>query len=63
MDIAILLTGSFAIKGVLDLVFHILKIPLSFMFFMELYTPIYILMILAIIYNYPELGGLERKQI
>jgi O-antigen/teichoic acid export membrane protein len=61
--IGLLLGTSFVIKIFLIWVWHVLDIPFSGLLTMIFCVPIYVLIAGVIIYLFPGLGGLERKQI
>jgi len=58
-----LLIASFAVKGLLNLIFHISSISFHPLVSMGFCMPIYILAVGLIVYLFPNLSGLERKQI
>jgi O-antigen/teichoic acid export membrane protein len=62
-SIIILLIASFAIKGLLNLIFHISRISFHPVVSMGFCMPVYILAVGLIVYLFPNLSGLERKQI
>lgn len=62
-SIGLLLIISFAIKGFLSWFSHISDISFHPLFLMGLSMPIYILGVGLIIYLFPGLSGLERKQV
>jgi len=61
--IGLLLAASFAIKIFLIWIWHVLGTPLSPLLTMIFCVPIYVLIAGIIIYLFPKLGGLERRQI
>lgn len=61
--IGFLLAASFVIKFFLIWVWHVLDTPFSGLLTMIFCVPIYVLIAGVIIYLFPGLGGLERKQI
>ena len=61
--IVLLLAVSFVIKVFLTWVWHVLDTPFSGLLTMIFCVPIYVLIAGVIIYLFPGLGGLERKQI
>lgn len=61
--IGFLLIASFAIKRFLSWVSHISNVSFHPLLLLTLSIPIYILVAGLIIYLFPELSGLERKQI
>ena len=63
ITICFLLVASFAIKVFLIWVWHILDTPLSPLLTLIFCVPIYVLIAGVIIYLFPKLGGLERRQI
>jgi len=63
ISIGLLLAASFVIKVFLTWVWHVSDIPFSGPLTMIFCVPIYVLIAGVIIYLFPGLGGLERKQI
>jgi len=61
--IGLLLIASFLIKGFFSNIFYLLGIPLYPMLNMVFSLPLYILVVGLIVYLFPNLSGLERKQI
>jgi len=63
ISIGLLLAASFVIKFFLIWVWHVLDAPFSGLLTMIFCVPIYVLIAGVIIYLFPGLGGLERRQI
>lgn len=63
ISIGLLLAASFVIKFFLIWVWHVLDTPFSGLLTMIFCVPIYVLIAGVIIYLFPGLGGLERRQI
>lgn len=62
-SIALLLIASFGSKGFLNWISHILNIFFHPLLLMILCIPVYILMVGIIMYLFPGLSGIERKEI
>lgn len=61
--IGFLLIASFAVKRFLSGVSHISNVSVHPLFLLTLSIPLYILAVGLILYLFPELSGLERKQV
>ncbi|MDO8603558.1 MAG: hypothetical protein Q7O04_06915 [Candidatus Omnitrophota bacterium] len=62
-SIGLLLTASFAIKNGAGILSNILNIPFNPLFYVPFCLTFYILTVAFIIYIYPNICGLERKQV